>query len=111
MSQDKHKDLAERIAKARATLQPPKGAAEDVPKSTMNAGGLALRYGAEFGACVFVGIMLGLLIDWFFKTEPWGVLIMLSFGLAAGVLGVIRAYNNINAIYADKAYEQDVEED
>ena len=56
---------------------------------------MALRYGAEFGASVFVGIMMGLGIDHFFATEPWGLLIMMCFGIAAGILGVIRAYKEL----------------
>ena len=51
--------------------------------------------------------MMGLGIDHFFGTEPWGLLIMMMFGLAAGVLGVIRAYKQLTdaanpAMSADK---------
>ena len=58
---------------------------------------MALRYGAEFGASVFVGIMIGLGIDHFLGTKPWGLLTMMMFGLAAGVLGVVRAYKELTA--------------
>ena len=63
----------------------------------MSAGALSLRYGAEFGASVFVGILIGLAIDHFFGTDPWGLLAMLGFGLAAGILNVIRAYRQLVA--------------
>ena len=51
--------------------------------------------------------MMGLGIDYLFGSEPWGLLIMLCFGLAAGVLGVIRAYKQLTdatnpAMSADK---------
>lgn len=96
MNSDKNDDLGARIARA-------KSAQEDLEKkqrqhesaSGVSAGALALRYGAEFGASVFVGIMIGLGIDHFFGTKPWGLLIMMCFGLAAGILGVIRAYKEL----------------
>ena len=108
MNTPENDDLAARIARA-------KSAQEDAEKKSrqhesaagVSAGALALRYGAEFGASVFVGIMMGLGIDHFFGTEPWGLLIMMTFGLAAGVLGVIRAYKQLTdaanpAMSADK---------
>lgn len=93
---DKNDDLADRIARA-------KSAQEKVEKTKkleqaaagVNAGSMALRYGAEFGMAVFVGIMIGYWIDAAFGTEPWGLLIMMTFGLAAGVMGVIRAYKEL----------------
>lgn len=93
-------DLTERIARARserAEKRATKAHREAEMSGSISAGALALRYGAEFGASVFVGIMLGLLIDHFFGTKPWGLLVMLGFGLAAGILNVIRAYRLMTA--------------
>ena len=88
--------LADRIARAKsAQEQLEKKQRQKDASAGVSAGALALRYGAELGASVFVGIMLGLGIDHIFGTKPWGLLIMLSFGLAAGVLGVIRAYKQL----------------
>ena len=108
MTTPENDDLAARIARA-------KSAQEDAEKKSrqhesaagVSAGALALRYGAEFGASVFVGIIMGLGIDHVFGSEPWGLLIMMTFGLAAGVLGVIRAYKQLTdaanpAMSADK---------
>ena len=100
MSDKKPDDLGARIKAAQDARKPKHGPAEKQAESAVNAGGLALRYGAEFGASVFVGLLLGLGIDKIFGTAPWGLLIMLGFGLAAAVLGVIRAYRQINAEYA-----------
>jgi ATP synthase protein I len=88
--------LSKRIAAAKAehtSQRKTAKAAEQVPG--VSAGAMALRYGAEFGTSVFVGILLGLMIDKFAGTRPWGLLIMMGFGLAAGVLGVIRAYQEL----------------
>jgi ATP synthase protein I len=96
-------ELSARIKAAQAARSPKHDTVEKQAESTVNAGGMALRYGAEFGASVFVGLMLGLGIDKFFGTAPWGLLVMLGFGLAAGILGVIRAYKQINADYANQS--------
>ena len=96
MNTEQNDDLGARIARA-------KSAQEDLEKkqrqhesaSGVSAGALALRYGAEFGVAVGIGILIGYYIDIFFGTKPWGVLIMLFFGLAAGIRGVIRAYKEL----------------
>ena len=96
MSTPENQDLSQRIARAKSAqenLEKKQSQAES--SAGVSAGALALRYGAEFGASVFVGIMLGLGIDHFFQTRPWGLLIMMSFGFAAGILGVIRAYKEL----------------
>ena len=93
-------DLSERIAKAqaeRAAQEAKKASRESQTDGSVSAGAMALRYGAEFGASVFVGIVFGLIIDHFFGTKPWGLLIMMGFGLAAGILNVIRAYRQLTA--------------
>ena len=96
MSNPENNDLGERIARAKsAQEQTEKKQRQADASAGVSAGALALRYGAEFGASVFVGIMMGLGIDHVFGTEPWGLLIMMCFGLAAGILGVIRAYKEL----------------
>ncbi|MEM9669799.1 MAG: AtpZ/AtpI family protein [Pseudomonadota bacterium] len=107
MGEENPDDLGERIRRAQEARKPQADKAEETPETAVNAGGLALRYGTEFAANVTVGLFLGLIIDHFFNTEPWGVLIMLGFGLAAGILGVIRAYNKINADIADMTASAD----
>lgn len=108
MTSPENDTLADRIARAKsAQEQLEKKQRQKDASAGVSAGALALRYGAELGASVFVGIMIGLGIDHVFGTKPWGLLIMLSFGLAAGVLGVIRAYKQLTdaanpAMSADK---------
>jgi len=100
-------DLGERIARAKAAREPKQTTHQKQADTAVNAGGLALRHGTEMAASVLVGIVLGLGIDNLFGTKPWGFLIMLAFGLAAGVLGVIRAYQRINADIAANAESSD----
>lgn len=95
---DPSQRLKDKIAAAkRQHLQPEKAQRQAESAGSVSAGALALRYGAEFGACVFVGIILGLGLDHLFNSRPWGLLIMLMFGLMAGILGVIRAYRELTA--------------
>ncbi len=60
---------------------------------------LALRFGGEFGAAILVGALLGYGIDYFVHTSPWGLMIGLVLGFAAGVMNVVRvaqSYNRAN---------------
>ena len=57
------------------------------------ASGLAqgFRLSTEFVAAVIAGAGLGWLIDRAFGISPWGLIVFLMVGFAAGVLNVIRA--------------------
>jgi len=95
---DKTQELREKIAAARRVqAREEKKKQQTESAGSVSAGAHALRYGAEFGACVFVSILFGLGIDHVLDSRPWGLLIMMLFGLAAGVLGVIRAYRELTA--------------
>lgn len=56
-----------------------------------------LRIGTEFIAAVLVGAIIGYLIDLGLGTSPWGLLILLLMGFAAGILNVIRVVAKMNA--------------
>lgn len=107
MSDNQPDDLGARIKAAQDARKPKHDTAEKQAESAVNAGGMALRHGTEMAACVLVGVVLGLGIDNFLGTAPWGFLIMLGLGLAAGILGVIRAYQRINANLASKVRSDD----
>jgi len=110
MSESEQDKLAARIKAAKQAHAPQDEVTQRQAESAVNAGGMALRHGTEMAACVLVGVVLGLGIDNFLGTAPWGFLIMLGFGLAAGILGVIRAYQRINANLA-KMSDTDEEQD
>jgi ATP synthase protein I len=59
--------------------------------------GIALRMASEFAAAIVVGAFLGYGADVTFKTAPWGLLIGLPLGFAAGVLNVVRAAQKMSA--------------
>jgi ATP synthase protein I len=49
------------------------------------------RLSAELVAGVLVGAMLGWLLDRWLGISPWGLIVFLLLGFAAGVLNVMRA--------------------
>ncbi|MEL6817314.1 MAG: AtpZ/AtpI family protein [Pseudomonadota bacterium] len=51
----------------------------------------AFKLSSEFIAGVVAGAGLGFLIDNFAGTTPWGMIIFLLLGFAAGVLNVLRS--------------------
>jgi ATP synthase protein I len=81
--------LGERLARERAA-QPSDGPVEDRATS---ASGFAkgLRLSSEIVAGVVVGAGLGLLIDHWLGSSPWGLTVFLLLGFAAGVLNVVRS--------------------
>lgn len=75
---------------------------------------LALRFGGEFGAAVIVGALLGYGADYFLHTSPWGILIGLMLGFAAGVVNVVRVarnYSQANPVDPNAPSIADDEED
>jgi ATP synthase protein I len=61
---------------------------EDQPRNPGMA--MALRLGADFVAGVVLGAALGWGIDKLLGTSPWGLVVFLLLGFAAGVLSVMR---------------------
>ena len=89
-------DLAARIQRARGD-RPARAAAERAKQGEMSGLGRAYRLAAEFVAAILVGLGIGWGIDQVFGTGPWGMIILMLLGFAAGVLNVIRATAEMNA--------------
>ena len=53
--------------------------------------GSAFRLGTELVAAVVVGTIIGFILDSWFDTKPWLIIIFFFMGSIAGVLNVIRA--------------------
>lgn len=53
--------------------------------------GRAFRLSTEFVAGIIAGGGLGWLLDRWLGTSPWGLIIFLMFGFAAGTFNVVRA--------------------
>lgn len=50
-----------------------------------------MRLSAELVGGVVVGFLLGWLFDRLLGTSPWGLIVFLLLGFAAGVLNVMRS--------------------
>ena len=53
--------------------------------------GNAFKLGTELVAAVGVGTIIGFILDSWFGTKPWLIVIFFFLGAAAGMLNVIRA--------------------
>ena len=57
--------------------------------------GSAFRLGTELVAAVVVGTIIGFILDNWFDTKPWFIIIFFFIGVVAGILNVIRVANNM----------------
>ena len=55
--------------------------------------GNAFKLGTELVAAVAVGTIIGFILDTWFDTKPWLIIIFFFLGTAAGLLNVIRTAN------------------
>ena len=53
--------------------------------------GSAFKLGTELVAAVAVGTIIGFILDNWFDTKPWLIIIFFFLGAAAGIVNVIRA--------------------
>lgn len=85
--------LSQALARQRAERVP-----SAAPRRSGASGyGLAVRLGSEFVAAVLVGIALGWGLDKLAGTSPWGLIVFLLLGFAAGVMNVLRAAGTVSA--------------
>ena len=57
--------------------------------------GNAFKLGTELVAAVAVGTIIGFILDSWFDTKPWLIIIFFFLGSAAGMLNVIKAANKM----------------
>ena len=57
--------------------------------------GNAFKLGTELVAAVAVGTIIGFILDGWFDTKPWLIIIFFFLGAAAGMLNVIKAANRM----------------
>ena len=64
---------------------------DDVEGKKRSFMGNAFKLGTELVAAVAVGTIIGFILDSWFGTKPWLIIIFFFLGSAAGMLNVIRA--------------------
>ena len=57
--------------------------------------GFAFKLGTELVAAVAVGTIIGFILDSWFGTKPWLIIIFFFLGASAGMLNVIRTANKM----------------
>ena len=57
--------------------------------------GSAFKLGTELVAAVGVGTIIGFILDSWFDTKPWLIIIFFFLGAAAGMINVIRTANRM----------------
>ena len=57
--------------------------------------GGAFKLGTELVAAVAVGTIIGFILDSWFDSKPWLIIVFFFLGAAAGLLNVIRAANRM----------------
>ena len=91
-SDDRLKDLEKRLD---TSLGQRKGQAPDTTEGS--AAGLAMRAVTELFVGLAVCMGLGWMADKYFGTAPWVMLALMPFGIAAGVVNVMRLSNSKQA--------------
>ena len=81
--------LKDRLKNARKKLK-----VEKENPQTSNIG-QAFKLSTELVAAVLVGTIIGFILDNWFDTKPWLIIIFFFLGTAAGILNVIRTANRM----------------
>jgi ATP synthase protein I len=72
-----------------------RGSGQGAERGGVAGYGQAFKLSSEFIAGIAVGAGLGWVIDGFLGTSPWGLIIFLLLGFAAGVLNVLRSAGTV----------------
>jgi ATP synthase protein I len=85
------RERLDRELKRRSDLKTAEDAGTRTPRSDASGLALAMRVGSEFVAAIIVGGIVGWGVDRLAGSSPWGMMVFLMLGFAAGVLNVMRS--------------------
>jgi ATP synthase protein I len=86
---DRLKELRERIETAEIINTP------NVSNKKNNGAGFGFKISTEIIAALVVGVGIGLIVDKYLGTKPFGLIIFFIFGALAGFLNVYRVMRRI----------------
>ncbi len=86
---DKLQQLKERIDTAEISNSPPSNQKKE------NGAGFGFKISTEIIAALVVGVGIGLIVDKYLGTKPFGLIIFFIFGAIAGFLNVYRVMRRI----------------
>ena len=85
MADDKFKT---RLEAAKNKAKDNQNTSADGSKSSM---GTAFKMSTELVAAVAVGTIIGFILDQWFGTKPWLILIFFFIGVATGIINVVKS--------------------
>ena len=89
VDENKLKELKERIETAKSVPDP-------IPKKKKESGaGFGFKISTEIIAALVVGVGIGIIVDKYLGTKPFGLIIFFIFGAIAGFLNVYRVMRRI----------------
>ena len=91
MNDEEFEERRRKLDEALASKRPRESESEQRGKGSASGYAMALRLSSEFIAGILVGTGIGWLFDRFLGTSPWGLIVFLLLGFAAGVLNVLRS--------------------
>jgi len=100
----RRRDLEMRLVE-KGVLKHPKAGQKsriDQEKGEKKQFGQAVKLASEFLAAVVVGVVLGLGLDQITGFSPWGLVVFLFLGFAAGVLNMLRAVGYVEPHRGDR---------
>ena len=86
------KDFKTRLKIAKSKLEKNMNQDDEKRGSFM---GFAFKLGTELVAAVVVGTIIGFILDTWFDTKPWLIIVFFFLGSAAGMLNVIKTAKRI----------------
>ena len=89
VSEDRLKELKKRIESAKSINTPPS------KKKKESGAGFGFKISTEIIAALVVGVGIGLIVDKYLGTKPFGLIIFFIFGAIAGFLNVYRVMRRI----------------
>ena len=88
-NENKLKELKKRIETAKSINTP------SSKKNKENGAGFGFKISTEIIAALVVGVGIGLIVDKYLGTKPFGLIIFFIFGAIAGFLNVYRVMRRI----------------
>ena len=89
VDEDKLKELKDRIETANSSNTP------SIKKNKESGAGFGFKISTEIIAALVVGVGIGLIVDKYLGTKPFGLIIFFIFGALAGFLNVYRVMRRI----------------
>ena len=89
VDEDKLRELKDRIETAKSSNT------SNIKKNKASGAGFGFKISTEIIAALVVGVGIGLIVDKYLGTKPFGLIIFFIFGALAGFLNVYRVMRRI----------------